>query len=164
VLSSQLLPLARWLYDGKGALSTNLAEAAAFLRSSDIEADGTVSPAGQGLNTGLVDSKSVNASGNTSPDLEIICAPLYYAHHALEAPPNPSGDYFTLAPTVLRPYSRGKVSIKSGSTFDKPLIDPNYLSDERDLKVSFLSRSLRSQLKCSSRPSAGSPRWIPPHS
>lgn len=56
--------------------------------------------------------------------------------HALEAPPNASGDYFTLASTVLRPYSRGTVTIKSGSTFDKPVIDPNYLADERDVKVS----------------------------
>ncbi|GAA5898296.1 GMC family oxidoreductase [Sporobolomyces salmoneus] len=127
--------LARWMYDGKGALATNLAEAGAFLRSSDIEADGTVSPAGQGLNTGIVSADALNASGETSPDLEIICAPLYYAHHALEAPPNPSSDYFTLASTVLRPYSRGTVTIKSGSTFDKPLIDPNYFADERDLKV-----------------------------
>jgi choline dehydrogenase len=66
------------MYDGKGALSTNLAEAGAFLRSSDIEADGTVSPAGQGLNTGVMNPKDVNSSGPTSPDLEIIDAPLYY--------------------------------------------------------------------------------------
>ncbi|GAA6010392.1 hypothetical protein JCM11491_006301 [Sporobolomyces phaffii] len=127
--------LARWMYNGTGALSTNLAEAGAFLRSSDVEADGTVSPAGQGLNTGVVSSDIVNSSGVTSPDLEIIDAPLYYAHHALEAPPNPSDDYFTLASTVLRPYSRGTVTIKSGSTFDKPIIDPRYFSDERDMKV-----------------------------
>jgi len=75
---SQLPHLARWLYDGKGALATNLAEAGAFLRSSDIEADGTVSPAGQGLGTGVVDKSMVNSSGVTSPDLEIIDAPLYY--------------------------------------------------------------------------------------
>lgn len=67
------------MYDGKGALSTNLAEGAAFLRSSDIEADGSVSPAGQGLNTGVVSKDAVNSSGKTSPDLEVICAPLYYA-------------------------------------------------------------------------------------
>ncbi|GAA5996970.1 hypothetical protein JCM5350_007684 [Sporobolomyces pararoseus] len=127
--------LARWMYDGKGALATNLAEGAAFLRSSDVEADGSISPAGQGHNTGVVSKEIVNSSGETSPDLEVICAPLYYAHHALEAPPDKNGEYFTLASTVLRPYSRGTVSINSGSTFDKPLIDPNYLSDERDVKV-----------------------------
>ncbi|GAA5832859.1 hypothetical protein JCM5353_003732 [Sporobolomyces roseus] len=127
--------LARWLYDGKGALATNLAEAGAFLRSSDIEADGTVSPAGQGLGTGVVDKSIVNSSGVTSPDLEIIDAPLYYVHHALEPPPVPSDDYFTLGSTILRPFSRGTVTISSGSTFDKPLIDPRYFSDERDLKV-----------------------------
>ncbi|GAA5929351.1 GMC family oxidoreductase [Sporobolomyces koalae] len=127
--------LLQWLYNGTGALATNLAEAGAFIRSSDVEADGSVSPADQGLATGVVAKDIVNASGVTSPDLEIINAPLYYVHHALEPPPVPSDDYFTLASTVLRPYSRGSVTVKSGSTFDKPIIDPNYFADERDLKV-----------------------------
>ncbi|ORY55535.1 GMC oxidoreductase [Leucosporidium creatinivorum] len=115
--------LARWLWDGKGALSTNLAEGGAFLRSDAIP--GQESTIAKG---------STNASGPTSPDLEVILAPLYYVHHGLEKPPS-ADDFLTLAPTVLRPYSRGQVTISSGSTFDKPVIDPKYFSDERDLTV-----------------------------
>ncbi|GAA5941256.1 hypothetical protein JCM1841_003612 [Sporobolomyces salmonicolor] len=127
--------LAKWLYNGKGALATNLAEAGAFLRSDDIEADGTVSPVGQGHGTGVVPKGKTNASGPTSPDLEIINAPLWYVNHALAPVPDASADYFTLASTIIRPYSRGTVTISSGSTFDKPLIDPKYFSDERDMQV-----------------------------
>ncbi|GAA6064295.1 hypothetical protein JCM10212_002475 [Sporobolomyces blumeae] len=137
--------LARWLYNGTGPLSTNLAEAGAFLRSEDVERDGSVvvgDPARRGegktetTETARVVRKGeTNCSGDKSPDLEIINAPLYYVNHALTPPPVASDDYFTLASTVLRPFSRGTVEILSGSTFDKPRIDPNYFADERDVKV-----------------------------
>ena len=35
---------------------------------------------------------------------------------------------------LLRPYSRGKVSLSSAEISDAPIIDPNFLSDLRDLK------------------------------
>jgi len=36
---------------------------------------------------------------------------------------------------VLRPYSRGSVSLASADPHDMPLIDPQFLSDERDLQL-----------------------------
>ena len=36
---------------------------------------------------------------------------------------------------VLRPYSRGTVGLNSTDPRDAPRIDPNFLSDERDLKL-----------------------------
>jgi len=57
----QLPALARWLIDGKGALSTNLAEAGAFLRSDAIP--GQVSSIAKG---------TTNAAGSNAPDLEMI--------------------------------------------------------------------------------------------
>jgi choline dehydrogenase len=36
---------------------------------------------------------------------------------------------------LLRPLSSGTVSISSTSSFDKPVVDPNYLSDPNDLKI-----------------------------
>jgi len=50
-------------------------------------------------------------------------------------PPVPSADYFTMASTILKPFSTGTVGIRSGNVWDEPLIDPRYLSDERDQKV-----------------------------
>lgn len=122
---STLPYLARWLFNGTGPLSTNLAECGAFLRSDELP-DGQASSIPEG---------ATNASGPTSPDLELINAPLYYVHHALEKPPKPNGDYFTLAAVPLRPLSKGKLSIASKSTFDPPLIAPNYLDEELDRKV-----------------------------
>ncbi|WP_068829305.1 GMC family oxidoreductase [Pseudomonas sp. BMS12] len=42
---------------------------------------------------------------------------------------------FTASVCDLRPHSRGSVTIRSAEARDKPLIQPNYLSDPRDLKV-----------------------------
>jgi choline dehydrogenase len=38
-------------------------------------------------------------------------------------------------PILLRPLSAGTVSISSASPFDKPVVDPNYLSHPNDLKI-----------------------------
>ncbi|HZX15731.1 MAG TPA: GMC family oxidoreductase N-terminal domain-containing protein [Pseudomonas sp.] len=42
---------------------------------------------------------------------------------------------FTASVCNLRPYSRGKVEIRSLNSAETPLIQPNYLSDTRDLQV-----------------------------
>ncbi|GAA5943560.1 hypothetical protein JCM10213_008904 [Rhodosporidiobolus nylandii] len=127
--------LIRWLANGTGPLGSNLAEGGAFLRSNTIERDGSVCAPGQVAKNGAV--KEVNASGKTSADLEIINAPLYYVHHGIEAPASHLGsDFFTLAPTLIKAFSSGRVSIKSGDVLaDGPVIDPAYYSDERDLDV-----------------------------
>ncbi|MGR4868261.1 GMC family oxidoreductase [Variovorax sp. LARHSF232] len=36
---------------------------------------------------------------------------------------------------VMRPYSRGQVSLRSREARDAPVIDPNFLADERDLQL-----------------------------
>ncbi|GAA5989495.1 hypothetical protein JCM11641_007319 [Rhodosporidiobolus odoratus] len=125
--------LARWLTTGKGPLASNLAEAGAFLRSDTVDLDGSVSETANGV----VAKGSTNSSGKTSADLEIINAPLYYVHHGLEAAPaGQTQDFFTLAPIVLKAFSSGTVTIKSGDVLkDGPLIDPKYYEDERDKKV-----------------------------
>jgi choline dehydrogenase len=40
---------------------------------------------------------------------------------------------FVVFPTLLHPKSRGTVELRSGNPFVPPLINPNYLADERDL-------------------------------
>lgn len=121
---STLPHLVRWLYNGTGPLGTNLAEAAAFVRSDNIPGRSSSVPKG-----------ASNASGPTSPDIEIINAPLYYSHHGIEKAPKPNADYFTLAPIILKPKSEGTVSLRSSDMFDAPAIDPKFLTNELDRRV-----------------------------
>lgn len=44
-------------------------------------------------------------------------------------------DAFTIAPLLLRPYSRGYIEIVSANPYTAPKIVPNYLSDPRDVKI-----------------------------
>ncbi|WP_341227979.1 GMC family oxidoreductase N-terminal domain-containing protein [uncultured Arcticibacterium sp.] len=50
-----------------------------------------------------------------------------YNHKSL-----PKQDGFTILPTLLRPKSRGEISLKSSNPFDQALIQPNFLSEEAD--------------------------------
>ena len=42
---------------------------------------------------------------------------------------------FTVLPTLLHPRSRGWVKLATSNPFDQPEIEPNYLTDERDVKT-----------------------------
>nr|CAD7434686.1 unnamed protein product [Timema monikensis] len=49
--------------------------------------------------------------------------------------PNSYYDQITVIPIVLRPKSRGYIKIKSKDPFEHPLINPNYFSEEYDIKI-----------------------------
>ncbi|GAA5843805.1 hypothetical protein JCM11251_001805 [Rhodosporidiobolus azoricus] len=122
---AKVLPsLFRWLAFGTGPLTTNIAEAGAFLHHEDIQEDGTVK---------LYDGPTRTAG----PDLEIVSCPLYFQRHTLVPPPadTETQDFFTTGPIVLKPYSSGKVTIKSGDMREKAIVDAGYLSEERDLEI-----------------------------
>jgi choline dehydrogenase len=97
--------LARYLLLRRGMLTSNIAEAAAFVRSRD---------------------------DLPGPDLEVLFLPVLFEKEGLE-PPSAHG--FTVAVTALQPYSRGTVRLRSDDPLDPPAIDPRYLSDERDLDL-----------------------------
>ncbi|ESO12711.1 hypothetical protein HELRODRAFT_159297 [Helobdella robusta] len=42
---------------------------------------------------------------------------------------------FTLYPILLHPRSRGSVTLNSSNPYDKPIIDPNYLSEDQDVQI-----------------------------
>ncbi|MBA4849512.1 GMC family oxidoreductase [Emticicia sp. BO119] len=44
----------------------------------------------------------------------------------------PQNDGFTILPTLLRPKSRGYLSLRSNNPLDAPIIQPNFLSEEQD--------------------------------
>jgi choline dehydrogenase len=94
-----LISLLRYLFTRRGMLSSNVAEAMAFLRSSPEQ---------------------------PGPDLELLFAPVLYEREALQPP---SGHGFSLAAVLLQPRSRGQIEIRSAHPEDKPKIDARYLSD-----------------------------------
>ena len=95
--------LARYLVLGRGPLTSNIGEALAFIRSRD---------------------------GLAAPDLELIFAPAYFMEHG---DANPPGHGFTVGTVLLRPESRGTVTLRSADAGDAPLIRPNYLAARSDV-------------------------------
>ena len=95
--------LARYLILGRGPLTSNVGEALGFIRSRE---------------------------GLAAPDIELILAPAFFMEHGAA---NPPGHGFTVAAILLRPESRGSITLKSSDARTHPLIRPNYLSTESDI-------------------------------
>ncbi|MGM0583639.1 MAG: GMC family oxidoreductase [Pseudomonadota bacterium] len=95
----------RWRRDGTGLFATPYAEAGAFLRSSP-EAE--------------------------RPDLQLHFVVGIVDDHNRRLHLSPG---FSCHVCVLRPFSRGRVGLRSARAGDPPRIDPGYLSDPRDLEL-----------------------------
>jgi choline dehydrogenase len=90
---------------GKGPLTSNIAEAGAFCRTSpELPA----------------------------PDLELLFAPGFFLEHGFA---NPRGHGFSVGCVHLHPRSRGTIRLRSARPLDVPLIDPNYLESEEDVQA-----------------------------
>lgn len=72
-----------------------------------------------------------------SPDLQLHFLPAYvvWKDEARNAERIP-GHGVTLLACNVRPLSSGSVTLTSANPADTPVVDPNYLADERDLEVS----------------------------
>ena len=97
--------LLRYILFRKGMLSSNVAEAGAFVR---IDRDANV------------------------PDIELIFGATYYMSHGFE---NPKGHGFTIGSILLHPKSRGAIRLRSNDPMEAPAIEPNYLNDPADLEL-----------------------------
>ena len=97
--------LLRYVFFKKGLLTSNVAECGGFL-SLD--------------------------SGAEVPDLQFHFAPGFYKNHGFD---NPQGHGFGIAPTLVQPASRGRLTLASKNPLEPPVIDPRYLTDPRDLEV-----------------------------
>ncbi len=97
--------LLNYLVFKRGPLTSNVAEAGAFVRTRpDLPA----------------------------PDLQFHFAPAYFANHGFDAP---TGHGFTFGPTLLHPESRGQIALHSPDPFAPPSIQPDYLKSEADLHL-----------------------------
>jgi choline dehydrogenase len=94
--------LARWFLRRRGPFTSNVAEAAAFVRS---------------------------IPGLVAPDLELVFAPVPFEEEGLK-PPSEHG--VTLAVVQLQPRSTGSVRIRSSDPLAPPAVDPAFLSDPSD--------------------------------
>lgn len=95
--------LLRWLFWRGGPLTSTIAEAAGFIRSSAAE---------------LI------------PDLELVFAPSWFLDHGFA---NPPGHGMTLATVLLRPESRGRISLRGTALDAPPRIEARYLTAGGDL-------------------------------
>lgn len=109
---NQLKDLARFLLTQKGAMSVGPLEAMAF------------------------------GSTSASPDrvdFQFHFVPLYlgadYRTDIYDLTTFPRADGFTILPTLLRPQSRGYVTLRSDNPFDAPIIQPHFLSVEADMAL-----------------------------
>ena len=97
--------LLRYLLLRRGMLTSNVAEAAAFVRTRpELEA----------------------------PDLELVFAPVLFVDEGLVPPPEHG---LTIGTIPLQPASRGSVALRSADPLEPPAIDPAYLSAEEDVRV-----------------------------
>jgi choline dehydrogenase len=105
--AESLRSLARYLIFRRGMLTSNVAEALAFVRTR---------------------------SELAAPDLELVFAPVLFVDEGLVPPPEHG---VTIGAVVLQPRSFGRVTLRSSDPLDAPLIQPRYLSDPtgEDLRV-----------------------------
>lgn len=104
LVNGEKLPaLLAYLARKRGPLTSNVAEAIAFIRTR---------------------------AGISAPDIEIIFAPTYFDYHGFRSP---KGHGFTVGSILLRPRSRGQITLRSADPFTAPLIQPRYFSDPDDL-------------------------------
>ncbi|EPT05509.1 hypothetical protein FOMPIDRAFT_158549 [Fomitopsis schrenkii] len=120
--------LAQWRLYGTGPLSSNVAEAAAFARSSD---KGLFAKAGVTLPT--PDDLEDSTSGSTAPDIEIFFTPMAYISHGQQA--FTEGHHFAVHAVLLRPTSTGTVRLRSADPSVAPIVDPEYFATQHDATV-----------------------------
>ncbi|HEX3155903.1 MAG TPA: choline dehydrogenase [Candidatus Angelobacter sp.] len=108
--------LMRYMISKRGPLTSNVAEAGAFVRTS---------------------------SRAHIPDLQFHFGVGYFVEHGFQ---QIKGHAFTMGPTLLHPFSRGDIRLRSSNPLDAPAIRANYLSDSRDMDAMLegikLSRTL----------------------
>lgn len=79
-----------------------------------------------------------------APDIQFAFAPAFYIRHGFDNPKGQNGLGF--GPILLQPYSVGEVRLRDHNPNSKPLIDPKYFSDERDLATMIRGAKIADQV------------------
>ena len=95
--------LMKFMIRRNGPLTSNIAEAGAFVKSRADLAE---------------------------CDVQFHFGPVHYVEHGFT---KPGGHGFSIGPVLLNPISRGRISLRSANPVEAPAIDPAYLSDPADL-------------------------------
>ena len=106
--------LANYLARRRGMLTSNVGEAYGFVRSRPDLA---------------------------LPDLELIFAPAPFFDEGIGDPYHRHA--VVMGPILLKPKSRGSITLRSADPHDKPVIDPQYLSDREGIDKAALMEGLR---------------------
>ena len=123
------LELLNYLLRRRGMLTSNVGEAYGFVRSRpDLEV----------------------------PDLELIFAPAPFFEEGIGDPHD--GHAVAMGPILVKPRSRGHITLKSADPLDKPIIDPQYLSDDAGADRAALISGL--QMSAPNRSVAGVERGV----
>jgi len=123
-----IVPLVKWFVNGSGIYASTPGQGAAFVKIADQSL-----PIESGKE-GHEAFKGDTSSGPSAPDVELVYTPFSFIDHGQATPPK-EYEVFTIFGSLLRPESRGTVTLNSANPFDKPIIDPKYLSAEYDWKV-----------------------------
>lgn len=111
-LHMRALALGNYAITKSGPLSIGPLEAVAFLKSTSQE---------------------------SRPDIQFQFTPTQpgndYSSDIFNLSTFPSVNGYTILPTQIRPESRGSITLSSSNPADVPIIDPNYLSHEKDREV-----------------------------
>lgn len=116
------LELLNYLLRRRGMLTSNVAEAYGFVRSRP-ELD--------------------------HPDIELIWAPAPFFDEGIG---DPYGHGIATGPVLLKPRSRGSVTLRSSDPSAKPIIDPRYLSDPDGVDRQAMMAGLRVTAKIARSP------------
>ena len=103
--AESLTNLIRYLCYKRGPLTSNVAESGAFIRTSP-------------------DCRM--------PDMQYHFGVGYFVDHGFR---QFNGHAFTIGATLLHPYSRGEIRLRSSNPLDAPSIRGNYFADSRDTEV-----------------------------
>ncbi len=95
--------LLKYMFRKTGPLTSNIAEAGAFVKSRPELAE---------------------------CDLQLHFAPVFFVEHGFK---NPPGHGFSLGAVLLTPKSEGRIYLRSADPREAPAMDPAYLSHEEDL-------------------------------
>lgn len=103
-----LLDLFRYVFGRRGEFTSNYAQAGGFIKSDPAQ---------------------------SIPDLQWHFVPFIFSNHGHDLRPVFRHFAFTLMTCFLRPESRGRIRLASTDPHTPPLIEPRYLSTERDLEA-----------------------------